>query len=282
MQELEQKPEGAKVTNLDAYMENMRVMNLIIREMKEIAELPSEAPKDTNPLERVEFPAEGGVLTYMGGHDYPYRGFPYFEFVDKIDLIKKISRAFLSGTFHALKGRSWLWYLTFLPSVWFARVFLRIGVYIFYRIVERFRIKKERYSQCIRELHRSFSLGSGEFRSQLRDLVCMVLEFDNAYRYRMQDVLAEMNQERIKTHTADELIRLLEIMSKRERTQEIKDTWKLLKIGVRAYLMFDRELKNILAETLSQLDLEKIKLTVEDEHYCRPRQDYNFKFTEND
>lgn len=271
------------MTDFEAYQYNLGMMNQIVREMREIPELPSEAPKDVNPLLRVEFPEAGGVLTYMGGHDHPYKGFPFFEFVDKIDLIKKISRAFLSGIYHALKGRAWL-AITFIPAMWFARSILRVGVYVFYRMVERFRIKSIRYCDAIRELYRAFSEGfdpdekTHEFRIQVRDLVCMFLEFDNAYRYRIQDVLPELDKEALRKHPRRELIRLCDLMASRETTQEIRDTWKLLKICAEYYLLFDRKTLRLVVDTLSRIDLEKITLSVEDKQFCRPRTDYNFKF----
>lgn len=285
--EKEENPVTAAPTSasdFDAYVLNMQTMNAIVREMKEIAELPSETPKDVNPLQRVEFPEEGGILTYMGGHEYPYRGFPFFEFVDKIDTIKKISRAFLSGLYHALKGRKML-LVTFLPVAWFARSLIKIGVYVFYRMVERFRIKPERYSTCMRELYRTFSLEvpkeDGEMRElrlQMRDLVCMVIEFDNAYRFRMQDIVVELDQEAIKTRPIKELHRLLDLIVAREKTQEIKDTWKLAKFFVSIYLRVDRKFLALIVNILSNLNLEKMRLSVEDRHYCLPRKDYTFGF----
>src|SRR3990167_5690221 len=93
----------AQGTAQDAFLQNMALMNQVVRQMKEIPELPSEKPKDVHALTKVEFPESGGVLTYMQGYDHPYRGFPFHEFVDKIDVIKKITRAVLSGLFHGLK-----------------------------------------------------------------------------------------------------------------------------------------------------------------------------------
>lgn len=272
-----------QITQQDAYLENMRIMNGIIREMKEIPELPSEAPKDVQALEKVEFPEEGGVLTYMEGHSYPYRGFPFFEFVDKIDLIKKVSRASLSGLYHSLKKTNRLWFLTLIPAIWISKSLVRTGVYVFYRIVERFRLKSKMYCQALRELYRAFSIpkenelvSQQELRFRLRDLICMVLEFDNAYRFRLQDILEELNKDNAKKNFLKELDRLLSIMQTREVGQDIKDTWTLLKLFVRYYLRFDRELREILQTTLLELDIEKIKLTPEDIHYCEKRKDYVF------
>lgn len=269
----------------DAFVKNMRTMNLVISQMKEIPELPSEAPKDTNPLLKVEFPEVGGILTYMEGHEHPYRGFPYFEFVEKIDLMKKIVRATLSGAYHQLKSRPKIMLATLVPAMWVVRPLTRIGVYVFFRMIERFRIKTERYSQPIRELHRVFSLepegeayADKEFRTQLRDLLCMTAEFDNAYRFRLQDTLVELDKQALQTNDLVEMDRIFKLLYKREKTQEIRDTWRLMMFFVRYYLRFDKVLRSMIVNSLKNLDLSEIELKPEDKHYCRPRKDYNFQF----
>lgn len=274
-----------QLSALNAVKENMRIMNMIVREMKEIPELPSEAPKDISPLEKVEFPVEGGILTYMQGHPYPYRGFPYFEFVDKIDLIKKITRAMFSGLYHELKRKNKLSFLSLIPALWIFRSFVRTGIYVFYRIIERFRMKSSRYSQAIRELHRAFSLEAPneiedqrELRIRIRDLVCMILENDNAYRFRFQDIAEHLDKDKIKTNPIHELDSLLKLMSEREITQDIKDTWKLLRLFISLYLRFDKRLRNIIINGLSEINIEKVKLTPEDKHFCEGRKDYVFGF----
>lgn len=270
----------------DAFTENMKQMNTVISQMKEVPVLPSEVPKDVNPLLKVEFPEAGGILTYMEGHEQPYRGFPFHEFVEKIDIIKKITRTTLSGAYHAVKDKPKILFLTLLPALWVIKPMIRIFVYVFYRMIDRFKIKTIRYSQPIREVYRALSVDKNlnekfierEFRLQFRDLLCMTAEFDNAYRYRMQDVLVEMDKKALKDNDLKELTRLLDILKAREKTQEIKDTWKLLKFFIRFYLRFDRKLRDLIINLLLELDMKEIELSIEDRHYCEPRKDYNFGF----
>lgn len=268
----------------EAWAQNMRIMHGIVRDMKEIPILPSEKPKDSAVLQRVEFPEKGGIMTYMEGHKEPYQGFPFFEFVEKIDLLKKIVRSGLSGMYHSLKKRNRLWFLTLIPSVWFFKTFVYSSIYTAYRIVERFKIRRKRYSPSMRELHRAFSKEQGEtpwdreLRLMIRDILCMVLEFDNAYRFRFQDIVMEMDKKRLKRRPIKELNRLLDIMSGREKEQTVKDSWKLLKLFVSIYLRIDRKMRKLLVNVLLELDLKEIELTKEDKHYCRPRKDYIFGF----
>ena len=266
------------------FTNNMNLMYGIVAEMREIPQLPSEAPKDVSALTKVEFLEEGGVLTWMEGHEYPYKGFPFYEFVDRIDYMKKLTRSFLSGLYHSFKPIRKVWILTLIPSIWVSKILLRAIIYTFYRMIERFRIKSHRYCKSVRELYRAFTYEDPseksqdtQLRLQLRDLMCMILEFDNAYRYRFQDIMEDLDILVIKEKPLNEIIRLFDIMSSREKTQEIKDTWTLIKSFVYYYVKYDKSLLKILANTLYRINTEKAILDEGDRHYCEKRTDYNFK-----
>ena len=268
-----------------AGMESARRMQMVLREMKEIPELPSEAPKDVQSLEKVELPISGGVLTYMTGNEYPYRGFPFHEFVDKIDFIKKLSRGVLSGLFHEVKRVNRLWLITLLPAIWFFKPLVYSAIYSFHRLIVRSRIKPDKYSEPIRELHAAFSyddyLEDGKTRqlSQwLKDILCMILEFDNAYRFRFQDVIEELDKENLKKNPLNELDKFLTSMQSRELGQDIKDTWYLLRLFCKFYLRFDRRMRNIITDTLYRLDLTKLKLSDDDKYFCAHRKDFQPRF----
>lgn len=267
--------------NWNAHVQSTRMMNGVAQNMKEIPVLPSEVPPedDVNRLLRVEFPEEGGVLTWMENFEFPYRGYPHYEFVDKIDVLKKITRAFASGLYHAVKHKNILWFVTLLPALWIFKSIARAGIYVLYKTVERFRIKTDKYCRFVRELHRSFP--TSELSMQLRDMTCMILEMDNAYRYRAQDILVEVDKEKLKKNPSKELLRLLEVMTSREKQQSIRDTWTLGKYAIRFYLAFDKEIRDIIVRTILELDMEKVRLTNEDKQFCIPRKDYTFGFVAN-
>ena len=250
----------------------------VVSQMKEIPVLPSEAPKDVNPLQRVEFPDRGGVLTYMGGQPFPYKGFPFFEFVDKIDILKKISRAILSGFYHQLKRKKLLW-ITLLPALWIIKPAARVFLYVSFRLVDRFKLRPDKYCDAAREVYRAFTpVDNNEFQLMFRDFLCMTLEMDNAYRYRFQDIIVLLDKYALKKRPIKEIFRLLRILSQRELTEDIKDTWVLLKIALTLYLRTDRECVRMLVRCLLQLDLEQVQLTIEDKIYAAGRKDYVFGF----
>lgn len=269
-------------------MHNYQTMMAVVHRMKEIPELPSEVPNDVSALERVEEPPEGGILTYMEGQDYPYRGFPFSEMVEKIDILKKVVRGILSSFFHSLKRRNKLQVLLVAFVPWLIMDTVKALIYVIYRAVERSRIKSNMYSQSMRELHRALSTeryGENEehrtLRRQIRDSVCMILEFDNAYRFRFQDIIVELDKVSLRKSPGKEIVRLLTLMQTREKGQDLKDTWTLLKFFIPGFLFINRKLRKDLVEVLTDLDLTKVALTVEDKSYCYPRKDYHFGFVLN-
>ena len=272
-------------SELEVSIKNQQVMMNIVQSMKEIPVLPSEVPSDVATLEKVEILPAGGILTYMSNHGYPYRGFPFFEFVERTDYIKKTVRSYLSGLYHSLKDKPKVFFITLLPALWILKYFIRAAAYTFYRNIERSRVKPEIYSKSIKALYDAFggfreheSEKRHELRFLFRDLICMVLEFDNAYRFRLQDIAEDINQEAIKKNVIKELIRLLSVAQSREKTQPVKDTWTLFKYLIRFYLRFDKDVRIILRDVLQRVNLEEVKLTDEDKYYTVLRQDYTFKW----
>lgn len=260
----------------------------IAKEMKEIPELPSENPgHDVAILSKVEALDEGGILTYMEGIPVPYRGFPFFEMVEKIDTMKKMVRGSLSSMFHSMKKRpkTALLGVVFVP--WLVSDLVKASLYALYRIVLRFKIKPKYYSKSMSELYRAFSVRGDasdeeyEFLCQVRDLVCMVMEMDNAYRFRFQDVLPEMDKVSLRKNPAKEVVRLLSILQERETGQDVRDTWTLLKTFLPPVLFLNKRLRDKFVQVLTELDLTKVALTVEDKWYAYPRKDYVAGFKKN-
>ena len=276
--------------NSIALFESTRKMSMIANEMREenpnLMELEISKEKgDNHPLEKVEFPFEG-VYTQMGSQKFPYKGFPFFEFVEKVDVVKKIGRSCLSGFWHSFKNTNRFRLIFLIPVIFVSKELLYAGVFTLFRFLERYRLKPDKYCTAVRELYRAFSevkiKGEDEkmkeFRLMIRLVICMILEFDNAYRYRMQDILPEFDKEKLKKNTIRELHRVLDIIESRENTQTIKDSCFLLKKFVSFYLRFDRKLLGLLREILLEVNLKQISLDEMDIEYCKPRKDYTFPF----
>jgi hypothetical protein len=221
----------------------------------------------------------------MEGFDQPYRGFPYVDFVQLMDNLKKTGKNMMSGLYHSTLKRNKLIFLTLIPAFWVFRDACWTAIYSVWRQLERYKIKPLRYSQPIRELHRVFSgerekesPEDKEYRFMVRDVFCMFTEFDNAYRFRLQDLMDDFNVIDFRKNPFKELKRIIAIAKERENYQDGKDRWILLETVFLNYLKFDKRLKKIIFDAFSQINTEEMTLKKEDMPYCKGRKDYTFKF----
>jgi hypothetical protein len=264
--------------NFASYIDNSSKMIAIAAAMRmqnpEAEELERSARKnDNHALQKVEFPDKGGVLTWMDGYELPFEGFPFFEFVDRIDLLKKMSRSLLSGMFHTFREKKFL-LIFLLPVIPILPHLLCVAVYTFHRFVERFMLREERYCDAVRELYRCFP--KNNLSLQIRDLVCMLFEMDNAYRYRFQNLIIEVDKKAVKKNVIKELLRLTDLASSREKHEDIRNTWKLVRLALRFYVRFDLKLKRIIKNVLLNIDIEKVKMSESAKLFSSKREDYDF------
>lgn len=283
--------EGLRVNaeNFKAQMEITSKMDSIVNTMRETPPPKSEVAQGqpTNRLLKVEFPPIGGVLTYMEGFPEPFQGFPFHDLVEKMDVVKKLTKGFKSGFHHLIwkYHKGWTRLPMILLTFPFIRLYIKAEIYSCWRYIERYKVKPTIYCTALREVHRAFSqpIDDNErhktrvLREMMRDLFCMHLEFDNAYRFRFQDGIVELNKDNLKKNPIKEMLRIFNVVSDREVHQEVKDSWTLTKTMVE-YLRYSREIKPIIISFLMNLDVEKCKLDKRDTPYCVTRVDYKFNF----
>lgn len=162
-------------------------------------------PKVSAPIEKIVIPKGGGIDTYLKGLKYPYPGYPDHR---RLEIICIIKRTFLTWMhfFSPLK-RNIFKLILFKKNL---KKFIPEGIYFLAWILRNHRLKPQFYSRPVREIYRLFDILiersneglKGKFTS-IRDIVCMVLEFDDAYRFMVQDIIAEMDVDKIKMDERD-------------------------------------------------------------------------------
>lgn len=238
---------------------------------------------DISNIQLTNFPWTGGVLTTMEGHPVPYKGFPYVDFVQGLDGVKKLLKYFgqrIHYNFRSLTEQQ----KSEVGQFWFHEKIIQSLFYGIWRVIERNRIRPERYSDPVREVYRVLSdMASlskeerGENRIlQFRDSFCHYLEFDNAYRFRFQDMMEDLNQT---AESVKELARLYDLNIEREQIEEDKEKQAQYKDFL-VWWFSHEGYPEILGEFFKRLDKEKVKLSPEDRYWCRWRKDYHFGFCE--
>lgn len=165
-------------------------------------------PKVSGPIERIVVPQKGGVDVYIKGLKYPIAQYPYRPMVKTACIIKRMSMI-LMHFFGSLMNKRGIIGLIFLKR--------SIGdlipklIILFSLVIGSRRLRERYYSHSVREIYRAFNIMAEreipkerkERWIRIRDIACLVLEFDNAYRSRLQDFLSEIDIKKIKLTKRD-------------------------------------------------------------------------------
>lgn len=264
------------ISKQETILQSMRTMRTIVDEMSETSPARTAVMTDTTKLKEVVFPNDGGVLTFIDGYEHPYRGFPYFEQVERVNDIKKIARKVFGKVYGAAQGIGKLKLMALLPMM---QPLIEGFRYAFWYHTSKYRMKPMRYSQPVRELYKAWNtLGDSEEIREWRDITCLVLEFDNAYRYRFQDVVSELNKEDLKKNPAKEITRMIKLLCERETESDSVAMWKQREKLVYFVLKFSKENLKMVQGVLLAINLDEIMLNVNDRYFCAMRKDYHFGF----
>lgn len=259
----------------------------------------------TGLVEEVLTPEEGGTYIKFYGCEYLFKGFPEQNVVEGLGLAK----AMISALPREIFARSWTmllalgWTFLFqrrkfihLLHVYFSAIYAnevaKVGIpEIRYNRVPK-ELKRAVYAVLNREfkpvkdengvelgiLHRDFSISSDkeilELVAKVTEFICLFLELDSAYRFRIQDALGELDKNNLKKSVVKELDRVAGIMLQRENgiKPKIVHAKRLLKL----FLILSPKMRRLTRDFLLELDLEKVSLDEADWYFCLRRNNYNF------
>jgi len=247
-------------------------------------------------VERVERPKSGGVYLYLLKYKYPYKGNPFQDTVTDIHLVKKIIHYAIKSVAVIDKKTKICLALLFILPKWLVGGIRELVIDYFYGIIEwklyPILLKPERYCTSIRELYRAFSVVIEKQKNKTvrkllilaRDILCMFIEHDSAYKFRLQDIVCETRKEELLANPKKEIDRLFGILLEREvgnvdmvngnTIMGVK--WGKIRKQVRALFIFPL-FKKLVREVIQELDFEKLIPDEADKYYTLLRMDYNFQ-----
>lgn len=234
-------------------------------------------------------PKEGGRLTYLLGYKYPYKGNPEESGVNDIHVIKKIIHFALKAINKPIIVALGL---LFIAPKWLVGGIREAIVDYFYSLIEwkiyLHLIKPEKYCPCARELYRVFTIlierkkdsAMKKILTLARDVFCMFIEMDSAYKFRFQDVMVEADKFAFYQNPGKEMDKLFQILLDREidnkTTGGMGSKWKRLRKLIRLGIKFPL-IKNLVKEFVRELDFEKLKPDEGDRYFNMLRTDYCFE-----
>lgn len=184
-------------------------------------DLPAETPLNKIAIS-ADFPVTGGTYVYHQGDKFPTKGWPFKEAVFATNTVKRaiLNLIRFAGSSPA---RYFLGLFLFLPS-FIQRKIMKKAMQEFadytYIVFTNWNVLIKPNFMCDigREVSRvGLQMAGLDIPSQrLVKALCMILEYDDAYRYRIQDLMGELNVVDMKKDPAKELSRLLDIAIARD------------------------------------------------------------------
>lgn len=232
-------------------------------------------------IEKVEFPASGGILMFSHPMKVPTRGIIIPEALQAADVVKKYIKSWLS--FFGGKMRYFLFPLFVVPQSLFNRIawkWIEMTADFVESVVLHFAfnfpivLKPKYLSPAVAELYRVGDSQFGYTREGkiIVTFLCLALENDRNYRYRVQDILGDIDGIEIKIHSRKEIARLVKLLMTRDRARG----WSYLENVIKLVLWFRPQMTKMIVAFLWELDMMKIQLDAQDMYFCLNDAHYDY------
>lgn len=226
---------------------------------------------------------EGGIKLYLRGVPWPQKGLTDPHALWALNMAKRylIEPIKLMTKMPFLASSLVFCVLTYKAKVRAIQDVLSAYVRIAYGPLEGFILKREYLcpiAQEIQKITNTFLLeiGIDEHTSgRMSKITSHFLEYDNAYRYRVQDLFSETTKEALLKDPVKEMKRLLQIMSLRDDNIEVKGKFRSL-VMILSFALFSRKIKKALINAIKGADIERMGFDGDDEYWVCMRTDYKF------
>lgn len=238
-------------------------------------------------FDHAEYPPEGGIFCHYKGMKHPKKGFPYPEAVMACNTLKKNFKTALS-----IVGKA-----TAIPIAVFAILPWSVKKNALNKILTSYveladnvftihYLQPARYCKAAKEIWRwvSISLNTLGFPPELSDragrAVATILEYDDSYRYYVQDLASEVTSDIIKVPTS-EIARLGQLFYERDgewETIRSRRVGTMVRGAMRVFslaLLYPKLRKAFIAGAKA-VDFGKLALDEADWYHCLMRNNYNF------
>jgi len=234
-------------------------------------------------IKHLDFRRDTGILVYYEGAEYPKKGGAEVEAMFAINIMKKVivhpTRLILNWEFY--------------PSVLLFLLKTRRGKAKFlnkvlnvYNEISRHAISGVLIKRCymtptgksidMLTYKTLINLGVDEkIANEFARYFACLLEFDDAYRYRFQDAMSEVNEEDLKKNPAKEFIRVLKIYQSRD-WDNISAKMAILEPAIKILFKFKWFTKAFMS-ALQEIDIKNMQMDVADTYWTDLRSDYKYR-----
>ena len=220
--------------------------------------------KYANAIQAKVTEIDGVTVMKMDGEKYTFPGFPRgWLLYDKLSKLKhEVKNQIFNDSWHMLEDKIPTKEVNFLIK----KNILPL-IYELMKETEYDRVPPSKMVHPVREIHRAWTQVSHE--TQLRDLVCFVLQEDDSYRFRLQWLVSYMPTLLFKfVEPAKCFIKALPWLEHGEVIGDMKERQRLFRriIGV---LLQDESIRREFNHLFREIKWNKVKLSKADKYYFR-------------
>ncbi len=228
------------------------------------------AQKTTNHLKDIEYPPYKGLHWIMSESKYAFIG----TMPDPMDwfFLNQAKRLMLEGM-KLLKFN-----LIFSPrKIKYLEKVIRSFNTVTLQGMEHLFLEDEYLSPVAYELKigiRSFLLSIGismEASTALSDIFCHLIEYDNAYRWRLQDILSETDEQKLSESPLKEVWRLIELAKDRD-LPGMRNKFNLIKYL--SIILVLPKYRKAFKKMVNDMDFDGLKYSDDDRGWASQRTDY--------
>jgi len=231
--------------------------------------------------ERIEA-TPNGIMKYNKGMLFPEKGWPTPEAMWNCNIVKRK----LMGTLYILTEKHGIFSIIgFLITPWpwkkkWLNNFLHWFNWECEWILRTIYYKEEIYSPCPKELKKAlylflYNLGLDPVKAKMfAKIFSTLIETDNAYRYRIEDIFSETTKEALLKNPRKEINRLLNIYLSREKGG-IEFKFKLIANIVSSALLLPK-IRTAFKKTTQEIDITALSLDEADRYHVLIRDGYDF------
>jgi hypothetical protein len=230
-------------------------------------------------LDKVE--VDKGIYLYIKDTPFPSKGYPSAETIVSLNMAKK-------NIIEMLKIMTlpvfWLGYLFFFFTPLKKKVIQQlIASYnrISYGIMSPFLMKDE-YTMAITQELRWFiesfliQIGISEVEAErFADMYSHLIEYDNAYRFRIQDIFSETSEEALYKKPIREVYRLFKIYKQRDH-KGLHSKFAIFFYGI-AFMLLLPKYRKAFKQALLECDFKKFQFDESDQYWISMREDYLYE-----
>ncbi len=235
----------------------------------------------TYEIEHIEI--NNGIYIHYKGIKYPRKGFPFPEAVAEVNKVKRLFMDILKLVTKPYMLISWGLLLVLPSRVKSIESILNIINKCTYPIVSKYLVKPELMTPLASEFQALLggtlmNLGiSTDISTQFALVVGSIFEYDNAYRYRLQDLFSETNKELLVRFPYLETKRLFILYLTREKIPVVRQKFSRFYRILTIPLLIP-SIHSAVIKALYNCDFKRLQYDENDIYWCRIRKDDDYNY----